>query len=260
MLSRPRLYSPASPSLPLTVLSAGCHLFGRRLQSRNCNASGCFQNQILMYNFAPMGELRSSGGQIHPKLRKVLLFALLTGGAAVCVSVFWIFQRIDSSLGDDLAQAAIALISVLVFALMLVGMRTGLCVDRFVRQRKLDQYRVYRTSSQVQYLCAMLGYQAAPPPEVSTPSRNEDLLALLEKPKHRGRPPTYSIDRWKKVVLAWESRDPVRTPLTLSEFLVEQFGTHADGSPLMSENTFYDYRKKVIEELRRAADKANART
>ncbi len=211
-----------------------------------------------MYNFASMGELNSSGGQIHPKLRRLLLFALLTGGAAVCASVFWIFQRIDLSLGDDLAEAAIALVSVLVFALILVGMRAGLSVDRFVRQRKLDKYRVYRTSSQVQYLCAMLGYQAVPPPEAAKPPRHEDLLALIGKPKHRGRPPTYSIDRWKKVVVAWESRDPVRNPLTLSEFLVEQFGTHADGSPLMSENTFYDYRKKVIEELRRAADTANA--
>ncbi|MFT3892727.1 MAG: hypothetical protein QM730_13940 [Anaerolineales bacterium] len=78
-----------------------------------------------------------------------------------------------------------------------------------------------------------------------------DVTALLDRQPKRGRRPTYSIDRWKRVVMAWENNDPLRNPLTLSEFLAEEFGTYADGSPKMSENSFYDWRKKVMDELRR---------
>ena len=186
---------------------------------------------------------------MHPTLRKVLLFALLTGGIAIVVSMLWVFQRIDSSLGDDLAEVAVALTSVLVMALVVIGMRVGLSVDRYVRLRRLEKFRIYQSSHQVRQLCSLLGYGECAP--TTTAPDGAQLLALMEKPKHRGRPPTYGIDRWKKVVLAWENRDPLRNSLTLAEFLAEQFGVYADGSPRMSENSYYDWRKKVVEEMRK---------
>ncbi|MBK8821870.1 MAG: hypothetical protein IPN58_04450 [Anaerolineales bacterium] len=75
----------------------------------------------------------------------------------------------------------------------------------------------------------------------------------MDRPKRRGRPPTHSLDRWTRVVLAWENRDPYRNPMTLTEFLSQEFGTYADGTPCMSENSFYENRKKVFEELRKNA-------
>jgi hypothetical protein len=51
--------------------------------------------------------------------------------------------------------------------------------------------------------------------------------------------------------LAWENRDTFRNPITLAEFLSLEFGTYADGSPCMSENSFYENRKKVFDELRK---------
>jgi len=52
------------------------------------------------------------------------------------------------------------------------------------------------------------------------------------------------------VVVAWEKRDTIRNPITLNEFLCEHFGRNADGSPGMSENSFYANRKRVLAELR----------
>ena len=196
---------------------------------------------------------------MHPRLRKVLLFALLTGGIAVFVSMLWLFQRIDSSLGHDLAEVAVALISVLVMALVVIGMRVGLSVDRYVRLRRLEKFRIYQSSHQVRHLCSMLGYGVAPSVMEPEPDGAE-LLALIERPKRRGRPPTYDIDRWKKVVLAWENRDPLRNSLTLAEFLAEQFGVYADGSPRMSENSYYDWRKKVVEDARKSTESMQLRT
>jgi len=37
--------------------------------------------------------------------------------------------------------------------------------------------------------------------------------------------------------------------MTLAEFLSQEFGTYADGSPCMSENSYYDWRKRVFDEL-----------
>jgi hypothetical protein len=59
------------------------------------------------------------------------------------------------------------------------------------------------------------------------------------------------MDRWIKVVLAWENRDTWRNPITLVEFLSQEFGTWADGSPRVSKKAFYDNQKRVHEELRR---------
>jgi len=39
--------------------------------------------------------------------------------------------------------------------------------------------------------------------------------------------------------------------MTLSEYLAEQFGTYADGSPKMSENSYYDWRRKILKELQK---------
>lgn len=207
-----------------------------------------------MYNFRPMGETHFSGGQIHPGLRKVLVLVLLVGGIAVLISMFWIFQRIDAGLGDDLAEAALALIAALVMGLILLGIRAGLGLDRYARRCRLEHLRVYRSSAQIRQVCSLLGY-GGPLPEAQPPEPpDEEILGLLEMPRQRGRPPSYSIDKWKKVVLAWDRRDTLHNPLTLAEFLAEQFGTCADGSPRVSENSFYDWRKKVYAEARKNAE------
>jgi len=101
-----------------------------------------------------------------------------------------------------------------------------------------------------------MGYEEVQPqlslPESET-SNVAQLLVSMDKPKRRGRPPTHSLDRWTRVVFAWENRDPYRNPMTLTEFLSQEFGTYADGTPCMSENSFYENRKKVFEELRKNA-------
>ncbi|MCC6986386.1 MAG: hypothetical protein IT309_08155 [Anaerolineales bacterium] len=76
-------------------------------------------------------------------------------------------------------------------------------------------------------------------------------ISIPEHPPRRGRRPTYPLERWARVVQAWENRDPLRNTMTLSEFLAEEFGVYADGSPHMSENSYYEWRKRVFMELRK---------
>jgi hypothetical protein len=146
--------------------------------------------------------------------------------------------------------------SILILALIVVGMRAGWSLDRFIRHRKIDVWRIHRSFRQERNFLSLMGYEEVQL-KTSTPNDSvrpniEQTLALIEKPKRRGRPPTHSLDRWTRVVLAWENRDIYRNPMTLTEFLSQEFGTYADGTPCMSENSFYENRKKVFDELRKS--------
>lgn len=138
--------------------------------------------------------------------------------------------------------------------LIIVELRDGWSLDRFIRRRRIDLWKMQR-SLQVGPFLLLLGYEEVQPKvstvDVSTQPNIAQTLALIDKPKRRGRPPTHSRDRWTRVVLAWENRDPYRRPMTLCEFLSQEFGTYADGTPCMSENSFYENRKKVIDQLRK---------
>lgn len=204
-----------------------------------------------------MADKLTKRSHIHPKLRIYLYIVLLICGSLLFGSIFWIFHQIHVSLGEELAEVAVSIMSMLIFALIVVGIRAGWSLDRFIRQRRVDVWKVQRSFRQVRPFLLLLGYEEVQTTvnalDISVKPNIEQTLALIEKPRRRGRPPTHSLDRWTRVVLAWENRDPYRNPMTLSEFLSQEFGTYADGSPCISDNTFYENRKKVFDELRKNA-------
>jgi hypothetical protein len=193
---------------------------------------------------------------INLGLRIVLYLILFTCGGLLFGSIVWVFHRIQTRFGDELAEVAAALMSILILALITVGMRAGWSLDRFIRHRRIDLWRIHQSIRPTGYFLSLLGYEEVQPqlslPESETLNVTQ-LLVSMDKPKRRGRPPTHSFDRWTRVVLAWENRDPYRNPMNLTEFLSQEFGTYADGTPCMSENSFYENRKKVFEELRKNA-------
>ena len=170
------------------------------------------------------------------------------------VSIYWIFQKINHSAGVELAEVAVAFLSILVLALILVGMRAGLGLDRWIRYRRFEECRLFRSSKHTHRVLTWLGYDdLALEGEAAFEELDgwnvEELLALFEKPKRGGRRPTHPPERWIRVVLAWENRDPLRDTLTLAEFLSQEFGTNSDGTPRESESNFYDYRKKILKQI-----------
>lgn len=176
-------------------------------------------------------------------------------------SVAWIYEQIRTNLGFGLAQVTVAFLVILILFLILVGFGAGFGMDRAVRRRKLQSLRIYPLTKRCWIFKSLWGdltpeeetAKDAPADEPPAP----DLQELLSRPRRRGRPPMHSIDRWRQVVMAWENRDPLHNPMTLAEFLSEQFGTHADGSPRMSENSFYDWRKRVMDDLQNQEEANN---
>lgn len=211
-----------------------------------------------------MPENLTKRGHIRRMRKFILLSTLIICGGVLFASITWVFHKIQYSLGVELAEVAVTFMSILILILILLGMRAGLGMDRFIRHRKDETCKLCQTFGQIRHILSLLGYeglQLEPKPTVTVEHHDtEGMRVPVDGRSRRGRPPTYPLARWTKVVVAWENRDTLRNPMTLTEFLCQEFGTHADGSPCISENRFYDYRKIVLEELRKEKDHNEAST
>jgi hypothetical protein len=171
--------------------------------------------------------------------------------------------------GVDIADTSLAVAMVFFLGLVLAGMGIGYFFDWAIR-KKMFIFRTLRKGSWVEAMIKLWGFEfqieQLADCSIQIPTLTPEAIhvqTILEKPRRRGRKPTYPIDRWKRVVLKWENRDPLRDTMTLTDLLAEEFGTHLDGSPGMAEQTYYDWRKKVFAEFRKeveiiqASSKAN---
>jgi len=195
-------------------------------------------------------------------LKVALLLVLLASSTTVISSVRWIYHRVQNSLGLEIADVVVALLVILILGLIIAGFGAGFGAKRVLRARKVQALRIYRLfkwSTIFQAFWAYMGPQVEVEKKVSPQKQdNPEITLPLDRPPKRGRIPTHSMDRWIEVVAAWENRDTWRNPITLQEFLSQEFGTCADGSPQMSKKSFYDWKKKVRKEIReREAKKKN---
>lgn len=199
-----------------------------------------------------MDKESTQNNHIHPiTVRMGLFVVLLISGTVIYYSVQWIYHRIQSRLGLEIAEVVVAFLMVLIVVLILFGFWFGFGADRILHRRKIQALWIYRSLHRSRVIRSLWQYiepngqmESANLPVIET-------LSIPERPPRRGRRPTYSLDRWMRVVQVWENRDTQRNTMTLSEYLAEQFGTYADGSPQMSENSYYEWRKKVFRELRK---------
>ena len=86
-------------------------------------------------------------------------------------------------------------------------------------------------------------------------------IDIFNMPARRGRKPTFPLERWLPITMKWENRDPIRDAFTLGELIAEHLGTNSDGSPIVSEQTYYSvWRQRAMDEIRcRAKAKKSAR-
>lgn len=199
-----------------------------------------------------MSQKPTEENQIPPfYLRIGLLVVLVASGSLIFYSANWMYHRIRDRLGLEIAEVVIAFLMILIVILILFGFGVGVGMDQIVRRRKIQALWICRSLMRFRIINSLLRYIR---PNQILESGKLDSMVPLSIPAHpprRGRRPTHSLERWARVVQAWESRDTLRNTLTLSEFLAEEFGVYADGSPQMSENSYYEWRKRVLQEIRR---------
>jgi len=201
-------------------------------------------------------ESAGNNHHIHPvTMRAVLFVVLLISGVVVAYSVNWIYHRIHTRLGLEIAEVVVAFLMVLIVILILFGFWAGFRLDRILHLRKVQALWIYRSLKRSRVMRSLWQYVEPDSQLKGSKLPIPEKISIPEHAPRRGRRPTHSLDRWIRVVHAWENRDLQRNTMTLSEYLAEQFGTYADGSPMMSENSYYEWRKKVRRELRKRQNK-----
>jgi len=178
----------------------------------------------------------------------------------VFLPIAWVYKKLKLGIGMDVAQITLTFAMVILLGIILAGMGLAYFVDRAIQKQSFI-FRALKPGTWVNALIGAWGFVLVEeqPEDGTIPTQNpvpevEDLLAVLNRPRRRGRKPTYSIDRWKRIVLKWENRDPLRDTMTLADLLAEEFGTYADGSPKMTEQSYYDWRNRVFAELKKEAE------
>jgi len=198
----------------------------------------------------------------HGSLNKIILLVLLMIAIVVVfLEVTWSFQIFESEWGTRLAQAVIAYHIVLLLGMGAVGIGLGHWVDRMIRQKR-SIFRSPQKGSWTEAFMNLWGYELKSKEEtapgidtIPTPASGTiEPFVLLDLPTRRGRKPTFTLERWLPIALKWENRDPVRDAFTLAELISEHLGTNSDGSPIVSEQTYYSvWRKRAMDEIRKRA-------
>ena len=206
--------------------------------------------------------LRSPKYGVTQKLWLVL--ALIITGSLSLIPFFWLYQKVKFSFGIEVAEIGLTLEVVFLLAWTALGIFVGYKTDRMIREQKY----IFNTSQKnkgAELLMRIWGYEKRYK-EVSE-SENiekhtdpdldmdyEEVMNLVNQPNRRGRTPDFVLEDWLSVAVRWESREPGVDAFTLADVISEKLGTHPDGSPAMSEQSYYrTWRKRALEELERRA-------
>jgi hypothetical protein len=191
-----------------------------------------------------------------------LILALIITGLLSLIPFFWLYQKVKLTFGIGAAEIGLTLGVVFLLAWIALGIFVGVKTDRMIREQK----SVFNTSQKnkgADVLMRIWGYEklykeASDPENIETTADldmdYEEVMSLVNQPNRRGRTPDFVLDDWLPVAIRWESREPGVDAFTLADVISEKLGTHPDGSPAMSEQSYYrTWRKRALKELERRA-------
>ena len=192
-----------------------------------------------------------------------MLVLSLTGIAVVVtLPVFWAYEKVNLGVGTEAAQVTIAFQVFVLLVMTAVGVGLGYLVDWAIRQRR-SIFRLPPEGGCAEALVRLWGYEMTCEEEVEyniIPEINlfptfDEVLNMVNRPKRRGRKPTFPLEAWLPIAAKWENRDPIRDAFTLEDLIRESLGENPDGSPVVSAQSYYStWRDRAMEELQRRAE------
>jgi len=191
----------------------------------------------------------------------VLALSLIGTGAVVTLPVVWTYKKIHLGLGMEAAQVTLAFQVFVLLVLITVGLGLGYTVDWAIRRRK-SIFRSPHEGSCAEALVRLWGYKMTCQeedeysiiPEINLFPTLDEVLGMINKPKRRGRKPTFPLEAWLPIAAKWENRDPIRDAFTLEDLIRESLGENPDGSPVVSAQSYYStWRERALRELQRRA-------
>ncbi|MBC8505269.1 MAG: hypothetical protein ISR58_16155 [Anaerolineales bacterium] len=177
-----------------------------------------------------------------PKQMILVIVMILIGGFLSSL-LYAVTPTIDKKLGSEVAWSVIGLCLSLYTGLVLFFL------DFFPRREtfkgKFEEYALRPWSHKIY----TFSDHDTKPEFIAFPGSGGIKKKLPGRKSKRGRKSRYGDEVERRTVLKWEALDPSVTPMTLEEFLVQEFGTAGGGIPNASTSAFYDWRKKVLEDL-----------
>lgn len=193
-----------------------------------------------------MKHLKRMGGHY---LALILLVALLI------LALTWFYLFFQVHFGSVIALVALALLLTGEIVLMIRGAVYTSRIHRMLREQadKAAHAELFEQDRKL-LLFQIFDMEPQPPSAVGgTTERHkfhQEIQKLLDTPKkHKGKQPRFPLADIHAAVLEWEQRDPSFCVETLEEFLRRKFGYGSDGILLMSPSTFYDWRRRTLQEL-----------
>lgn len=201
----------------------------------------------------------------YGSLKKMILLALLKIALmGLFLQITWSYHSLETGLGAAVAQVAIMYHVVLLMILVVAGIGLGHWIDQLIRLKR-SIFHHPQKGSWTEAFMNLWGYELKEKDALQTPTFTPEPqmiepFDLFTMPARRGRKPTFPLERWIPIAMKWENRDTIRDAFTLGELIAEHLGTNSDGSPIVSEQTYYSvWRQRAMDEIRRAKAKRSAR-
>lgn len=177
----------------------------------------------------------------------------------------WIYNKTQTGFGIEAAQVGLAGGVVVMLLVIMSGVRLASKIDRAI-QKQQSIFGMTRRGKFARLLMRIWGYQTSAPGETSDPEPEtnsgleelgltyDEAMDLINQTRKRGRRPDFTLERWLPITVKWETRDPVTDAFTLSELIIQFLGKNEDGSPIISEQSYYKtWRPRALAELERRA-------
>jgi len=177
----------------------------------------------------------------------------------------WIYKKTQVGFGMEVAQIGMAVGVVVMLLFITFGFKIASKVDRAISEQR-SIFSKKNRGKLARFLMRVWRYNTDVPEEAeeSEGEANFELddlgltyteaMDLVNQTRKRGRRPDFTLERWLPITIKWETRDTMRDAFTLAELISEFLGTNEDGSPVMSEQSYYKtWRPRALAELERRA-------
>ena len=177
----------------------------------------------------------------------------------------WIYNKTQLGFGMEVAQVGIATGVLVMMLIIASGVKLASRIDQAIK----DQRSIFSQTNRgrlAKLVMRLWGYETDSLEKVedAEPELNpmmEELgltyaeaMDLVQQTRKRGRRPDFTLEQWLPVTVKWETRDPIRDAFTLGELIIEFLGKNDDGSPIISEQSYYKtWRPRALAELERRA-------
>ncbi|MBL8079959.1 MAG: hypothetical protein JNM55_18470 [Anaerolineales bacterium] len=186
--------------------------------------------------------------------KMILLALLMIALVGLFLQITWSYHSLESGLGAAVAQIAVMYHVALLMVLVVTGIGLGHWIDQMIRLKR-SIFHDPQKGSWTEAFMNLWGYELKEKDANQTITPEPQMIEpfdLFKMPTRRGRKPTFPLERWIPIAMKWENRDPIRDAFTLGELIAEHLGTNSDGSPIVSEQTYYSvWRQRAIDEIRR---------